>query len=239
VEQPLKIAFDTKAKKDYLLCDYNRDSDSYRSPWSNQYFPTLKDGTAPSSKLRGLEGDVNEAFDIYREMYYEGGVSSVYLWDLDDEPDFGGCILFKKTQDLTKRGQPMKGAWDSVHVLEAIHNEDNTAQYQLTSTVMLFIQTSDKHTGNVSLEGSLTRQEQRQVDVFAANDHLIHMGEMIEDVEFRMRDEIESIYFGKTKDVVSRLRSTERLSHLKAQEGHLPGRGLLVPKNSENLLKTL
>lgn len=23
------------------------------------------------------------AFDQYREMYFEGGVSSVYLWDLD------------------------------------------------------------------------------------------------------------------------------------------------------------
>ena len=30
VDQPLKIAHDAAAKKDYLLCDYNRDGDSYR-----------------------------------------------------------------------------------------------------------------------------------------------------------------------------------------------------------------
>lgn len=30
VDQPLKIAHDTHSKKDYLLCDYNRDGDSYR-----------------------------------------------------------------------------------------------------------------------------------------------------------------------------------------------------------------
>ena len=30
VDQPLKIARDAKVGKDYLLCDYNRDGDSYR-----------------------------------------------------------------------------------------------------------------------------------------------------------------------------------------------------------------
>lgn len=30
VDQPLKIAHDSKHRKDYLLCDYNRDGDSYR-----------------------------------------------------------------------------------------------------------------------------------------------------------------------------------------------------------------
>jgi signal transduction histidine kinase len=30
VDQPLKIAYDSEVKRDYLLCDYNRDQDSYR-----------------------------------------------------------------------------------------------------------------------------------------------------------------------------------------------------------------
>jgi hypothetical protein len=38
----------------------------------------------PSEKLRKLEIEANTAFDQYRDMYFEGGgVSSVYLWDLD------------------------------------------------------------------------------------------------------------------------------------------------------------
>ena len=100
VDQPLKIARDKQVGKDYLLCDYNRDGDSYRlvatvikildesfslarSPWSNAYDPPLEDGAMPSERLRKLEVDANTAFDQYREMYFEGGVSSVYLWDLD------------------------------------------------------------------------------------------------------------------------------------------------------------
>ena len=41
--------------KDYLLCDYNRDGDSYRSPWSNEYDPPIEDGSIPSDKTRKFE----------------------------------------------------------------------------------------------------------------------------------------------------------------------------------------
>ena len=37
---------------------------------------------------------MNEVFDSYRELYFEGGVSSVYLWDLSE--GFAGCFLIKK-----------------------------------------------------------------------------------------------------------------------------------------------
>ena len=30
IDQPLKIAKDKASKRDFLLCDYNRDGDSYR-----------------------------------------------------------------------------------------------------------------------------------------------------------------------------------------------------------------
>lgn len=68
VDQPLKIVRDTKANRDYLLCDYNRDGDSYRSPWSNTYYPSLEDGAMPSESLRKREIEMNAAFDQYREM---------------------------------------------------------------------------------------------------------------------------------------------------------------------------
>lgn len=66
----------------------------YRSPWSNEFSPPLSDATYPSSKLRKLEITANEAFDTYRELYFEGGVSSVYFWDMD--VGFAGVILIKK-----------------------------------------------------------------------------------------------------------------------------------------------
>jgi len=209
VDQPLKIAHDPVSKRDYLLCDYNRDGDSYRSPWSNQYDPKLDDGQVPSAELRKLEIVANEVFDIYRDLYFEGGVSSVYCWDLED--GFAACILIKKTQDQSKKGQPMKGTWDSIHVVEVQDNKKN-AHYKLTSTVMLGIETENTTTGQVNLSGSLTRQAESDFPVSEANPHVSNIGKMVEDMEIRLRTTLEQIYFGKTKDIANDLRSATSAS---------------------------
>lgn len=108
VDQPLTVKRCRDSGREYLLCDYNRDGDSYRSPWSNKFDPPLDDGGAgggaggddagegaiPSERVRKMEVKANEAFDVYRELYYEGGVSSVYFWNLDD--GFAGVVLLKK-----------------------------------------------------------------------------------------------------------------------------------------------
>jgi hypothetical protein len=86
--------------------------------------------------------------------YFEGGISSVYLWDIDG--GFAGVVLIKKVQDQA-RGVPMKGSWDSIHVVE-VEDKKTTADYKLTSTVMLTIETEDEKIGSISLSGSLTRQ---------------------------------------------------------------------------------
>jgi len=204
VDQPLKVAHDPVSRRDYLLCDYNRDGDSYRSPWSNKYEPHIDDGAVPSPELRKTEIGANEVFDIYRDLYFEGGVSSVYCWDLDD--GFAACILIKKVQDQSKKGQPMKGAWDSIHVVEVTDNKTK-AHYKLTSTVMLNIETETAATGRVSLAGSLTRQDEKDYPVSDAAPHVSNIGRMVEDMEIKLRTTLEQIYFGKTKDIVNELRS--------------------------------
>jgi len=204
VDQPLKIAFDPVSKRDYLLCDYNRDADSYRSPWSNKYDPPLEDGVLPSPQLRKFEVELNDVFDLYRDMYFEGGVSSAYVWEVDN--GFAAVILIKKTQDQSKKGQPMRGAWDSIHVVEVKEHKDR-AKYKLTSTVMLSIETSNDSTGNVSLAGSLTRQYERESVVNNENPHINNIGKMVEESEITMRESLDAIYFAKTKEIKDTLRN--------------------------------
>jgi len=212
VDQPLKIAHDAASKRDYLLCDYNRDGDSYRSPWSNKYDPPLSDGAVPSSSLRQLELQANEVFDIYRDLYFEGGVSSVYCWDLDS--GFAAVVLIKKTQDHSKRGQPMKGTWDSIHVVEVQEGGSN-AHYKLTSTVMLSIETETDATGNVALSGNLTRQQEDDYPVSEDSPHVCNIGRMVEEMEYKLRQTLETIYFGKTKDIANELRQAMSAHDLK------------------------
>eukprot|EP00605_Chrysophyceae_sp_TOSAG23-4_P001979 GSChrysophyteH1.ASY1.ANO1.2193.1 assembled CDS len=124
IDQPLEEASDPVNGRKFLQCDYNRDGDSYRSPWSNKYTPELDDGFLPSDKLRKMEVEANSLFDTYRELYYEGGVSSVYLFDLDVGAGFAGAFLIKKGVDSGDKFVK-NGSWNSIHVIE------------LTTTVML------------------------------------------------------------------------------------------------------
>ncbi|GKD54772.1 probable F-actin-capping protein subunit beta [Tanacetum coccineum] len=92
----LNVLCDEDSGKEFILCEYNRDADSYRSPWSNKFHPHLDDEMYPSEELRKLEVEANEVFTIYRDQYYEGGISSVYLWEEDDNEGFVACFLIKK-----------------------------------------------------------------------------------------------------------------------------------------------
>uniref|UniRef100_L2G3F2 F-actin-capping protein subunit beta n=1 Tax=Colletotrichum fructicola (strain Nara gc5) TaxID=1213859 RepID=L2G3F2_COLFN len=191
VDQPLTVKRCKQTGRDYLLCDYNRDGDSYRSPWSNQFDPPLDEsrgasgsegageGAIPSERVRKMEIKANEAFDVYRDLYYEGGVSSVYFWNLDD--GFAGVVLLKKS---ATPGGSAEGVWDSIHVFEAIER-GRTTQYKLTSTVILSLSTSAASLGDMDLSGNMTRQ---------------------------VEQELPEVYFGKAKDVVGDLRSIGSLS---------------------------
>ncbi|KAJ9164857.1 F-actin capping protein [Coniochaeta hoffmannii] len=222
VDQPLTVKRCKQSGRDYLLCDYNRDGDSYRSPWSNQFDPPLDEGGAggvgaggsegagegaiPGERVRKMEIKANEAFDIYRELYYEGGVSSVYFWNLDD--GFAGVVLLKKS---APQGGSSQGVWDSIHVFEA-SERGRTTTYRLTSTVILSLSSSNNTLGEMDLSGNMTRQIEQELPVETDESHIANIGRLVEDMELKMRNLLQEVYFGKAKDVVGDLRTIGSLS---------------------------
>ncbi|KND04141.1 F-actin-capping protein subunit beta [Spizellomyces punctatus DAOM BR117] len=211
IDQPLKLQRCKQTGKDYLLCDYNRDGDSYRSPWSNEYEPPLSDGAQPSPKLRKLEIAANDAFTTYRELYFDGGVSSVYMWDLDE--GFASVVLIK---NVNESDSGLKGSWDSIHVIE-VQESGRSAHYKLTSTVMLYMETGGVKFGNVNLSGSLTRQAEQDYPLDDYGTHVANMGRLVEDMEIKLRNNLQVIYFGKTKDITNDLRSINSLTDARKQ----------------------
>jgi len=206
VDQPLQLAKDAKGNA-YLLCDYNLDGDSYRSPWTNEYDSPLEDGVLPTAQLRSMEVVANDIFNGYREMYYEGGAVSVYFWDLDDNA-FAACVLFKKDVETKIKGLNA-GNWDAIHVIEVKPGQSGKADYKLTSTVMLRVavdhNVKGSGTGALNLSGSLTRQRESTLNAADSSSHVANMGRMVEEMENQMRDALQTIYFGKTKTVVNGL----------------------------------
>ncbi|KAJ2889983.1 F-actin-capping protein subunit beta, partial [Coemansia aciculifera] len=51
-----------------------------------------------------------------------------------------------------------------------------------------------------------------------AGAHIVNMGRMVEDMEFKMRNALQEVYFGKTRDIVNGLRSASDLSESKNRE---------------------
>lgn len=232
IDQPLKVARDKQIGKDYLVCDYNRDGDSYRSPWSNTYDPPFDEGILPSDRLRKLEKEANAAFEQYREMYYEGGVSSVYFWDV--EHGFAGAVLIKKAGDGSNK--KIKGCWDSIHVIEVQERTANKAHYKLTSTVMLWLQTNKVSSGMMNLGGSLMRQKEQDCST-SDSTHIANIGRLIEEMENQIRHSLNTIYFDKTKSILNSLRSTtdgDEKTKREALQGELL---TVVPKRQNNSIE--
>uniref|UniRef100_A0A7E4W3Q9 F-actin-capping protein subunit beta n=1 Tax=Panagrellus redivivus TaxID=6233 RepID=A0A7E4W3Q9_PANRE len=209
IDQPLKVRKDKVNGREYILCDYNRDGDSYRSPWSNSYDPPLEDGVMPSEKLRKLEVLANVAFEAYVDMYYEGGLSNVYLWDLD--AGFAGVVCIKKTADGGK------GSWEALHVVEVREKTNRLSHYKLTSTIMLWLDTEDG-SGRMELGGSLTRQNETDLPVSDQTPHIYNIGRQIEDLETKMRGMLSDVYFGKMRQILNDVRTLETQADLKNRE---------------------
>jgi len=198
---------------------------------TNTYEPPLEDGAMPSERLRKLEIEANTAFDQYRELYFEGGVSSVYLWDLD--AGFAGVILIKKAGDGSKK---IKGCWDSIHVVEVQEKSSGrSAHYKLTSTSMLWLQTNRVGSGTMNLGGSLTRQIEQDASVSEASPHIANIGKMVEEMENKIRNTLNEIYFGKTRDIVNGLRSVQPLDQSKQQDDLR--KDLVIALASKNVTK--
>lgn len=209
IHQPLLVKVCPETNKEYLASDYNRDLDSYRSPWSNKFDPPLQDATYPSEQLRKLEVQANEAFDVYRDLYYGGGYSSVYMWDTEN--GFAAAVFLKKTNE---KGSTDKSSWDSIHIFE-VENKGRNVLYKLTSTITLYIVSSNKDMGNMNLSGSLTRYTESE---FPNQDHIGNLGRMVEGMEFNMRNTLQEIYFGKTRNIVNELRSIASLEDEKKRK---------------------
>ena len=61
--------------------------------------------------------------------------------------------------------------------------------------------------GTMNLGGSLTRQVEQDCSVSEASPHIANIGRLVEDMENKIRNTLNEIYFGKTRDIVNGLRS--------------------------------
>lgn len=66
--------------------------------------------------------------------------------------------------------------------------------------------------GDMDLSGNMTRQVEQDLPVDSDDSHIANVGKLVEDMELKMRNLLQEVYFGKARDVVGDLRSVGSLS---------------------------
>jgi len=232
IDCPLEVANDPKASCKYIKCDYNRDGDSYRSPKSNEYFPPFDapDKFMPSPPTRKLEERCNQACDVYRDLYHDGGVSSVYCWDMGDGA-WACCWAVVKNVSLAdiksgKKSSNLKDAkeanlhWSEIHVFEVTRKNMVSGaskpehKYKLTSTAIVHINKKDKKGVKNQLSGNRTIQKTVDAEIENKKDpngtHVVTMGKMVEECATALLNTMNNVFFGKMNTVLSRLHQNQK-----------------------------
>ena len=141
----------------FLMHEFNRDGDSYRSPWDNKYYPKPDDGDGvqlpPHLKL--LEEKFNTVFKQYAQLYFDAAETSVYVAESDAKEGFNAAFLIRK--ELTNEKHVDLASWDSIHVVNC-EVKDNKLNLEVTSTVFVMFDCKYKALGKMSLAGSCAKQ---------------------------------------------------------------------------------
>jgi capping protein beta len=74
-----------------------------------------------------------------------------------------------------------------------------------------------KRNGEIVLSGNMTRQAEQDWPLHDASSHITNTGRMVEEMEIKMRNLLQEVYFGKTRDIVFDLRSVDDLDRARRQ----------------------
>ncbi|SBS84421.1 F-actin-capping protein subunit beta, putative [Plasmodium ovale] len=216
-EGPIKIKFDSEEKKYFLGNMFNKEKDSYRSPYTNMYYPDhLPHSYIPSEPLRSLEILYNEIFDRYRKAYYINGLSSVYLWPNPVEDGFVACFLIKKNEIYDKNTYL---DWEGTHLIQ-VNLTHLVVHYQISSTLNISISRKNEIILSASINKALENPKKIS-DINLIKDkyfHMENMGKMIEGIENSLRKSIEYIYLPKMNGILNSLRYNDYMDI--TQNGH-------------------
>jgi capping protein beta len=216
---PLKISTDS-AGNQYILCDYNRDSDSYRSPFTNAYLPAFPKGISLPDDLREMEVMANRGFQSYLRQYFDSGVVSVYCWECDNHA-FGVGVFVRKDITGTVHGlNQISGSISCSDICEVrqVSRKQKRYQYSLVSSAIVSITWKLRSGDPVVLDGNVNDARETEGVAGKNIDHLIIIGGMIEANADRFVEKIRGIYASKMREILSYMKIDTERSTQKAQD---------------------
>ncbi|KAH0786578.1 F-actin-capping protein subunit beta [Histomonas meleagridis] len=203
VDIPLQIETDPVSHRQFIKCDYNRDCDSFRSPFSNQYIPPLPDGIVPPPNLRKIEEMAQNGFEAYKKLYFVEGVLSVYTWEISEDT-FGIGVFVRKDIDSTLRDNTrISGSINSSDVIEVTSKPDGTFVYDMISSILLQCDLGTGLGEPITLSGGISDHKSMYGKARNELEHLINVGQLIEENAANFMDKVKYIYVGKMEEIFS------------------------------------
>jgi capping protein beta len=196
VDVPLKVGTDSKGNQ-YILCDYNRDADSYRSPFTNEYKPSVKSGNTPPKHLREIEILANKGFQSYLHQYFDTGVISCYAWEVDDN-SWGLGVFIAKTVEPRETG--LQGSIWCSDVCQVTKIKGTQFSYNLVSSAIVTVQWGGRTP--VRLSGNVNDQRTVEGNAGEPIDHLVTIGTVLEESADRFVERIRGIYVSRMKEIL-------------------------------------
>lgn len=220
ISKPLQLKLDPDVNKYFIACDFNFHEGFHRSPWTDSYFPdpgcpnvdTEKNASLfrPNTRLRHLEVQFNEVFDAYKTCHYEGGVSSVYLWDLNE----GFAAVFLLRKELSETKGVRHGVWDVIHVAEVKEAlQTSIIEYKVTTTVLVHLESGGASSNHHAELGALVtkqREDKKKRPRDNPEDmHIINIGRLIEESEAAVQHQLDNIFLAKSVEVLHTVRALD------------------------------
>ena len=205
----------------FIESEYNKDDDSYRSPWSNKYFPQKDSNKLLPNELRELEQRLNQLIKTYLKIYYnEDSISSAYIQFQDESISNGfRCCVFIKSSINNSDYLKDESFLESSNIISVkflkerpdARNKERIKTIYKANTFFLY-KLKFKNLENCEYNGTKHCYSEKITymnNYFDYEKHLRYIGKSIEENEGNLRLKLDKIYFEKNNYICKEIRMEE------------------------------
>jgi len=148
---------------------------------------------------------MNELMREYVKLYFGEAHANAYFFETT-ETGFGACFLIKATET---EANATVSDWDSIHSF-TVEETATDSTFTLVSTILLHVDFGEASTGKAKIAGNSQRKIEKTIPLPTKNnDYIETMGRMMETNETNLRNEMDEVYVGKTKQIINTGRLTD------------------------------
>ena len=202
----------------FIQCEYTKDGNSYRSPWSNKYFPPTESNKLIPKELRELEEKINQLMKLYLKVYYnEDALSSAYIIFQEEQISNGfNCHVYIKSKVTNSEFLKNDSFLESTNIISVkfmqersdAPNKKKIKVIYKTNTIFLF-KLELNNLENAAYNGTKFCDCMKTTYItnyFDYENHLKYIGKSIEENEGNLRLKLDKIYFEKINYICKEIR---------------------------------